>query len=83
MRVVIHDWADPKARIIMKNLRVAASLSSKLVIFDSLAQHTCRDGPSPVPEPLMPNLGIAGAGFFTALDIEVFVHVNSSRVIVY
>ena len=77
LRVVLHDWSDIKALEIMKRLREAAGPSSKLLVFDSLAVHTCDDpqstanlGPKP-PKQLLTNLGIAGQGFFTALDLQV------------
>ncbi|RDB21483.1 4-O-methyltransferase 1 [Hypsizygus marmoreus] len=77
LRVVIHDWPDHDAKKILQHLRDAAAPSSKLVIFDSLAVHTCEDpsaNPATVqkaPYPLLANLGIAGAGFNTSLDIQM------------
>ncbi len=79
MRVVIHDWPDAKAKLILQNVRSAASTSSKLVLFDTLALHTCGPTPLPAPEPLLPNLGIAASGFFTALDVEVGMHYVSGQ----
>ncbi|KAG6848863.1 hypothetical protein H0H93_013351 [Arthromyces matolae] len=38
LRVVIHDWSDDYAKKILKQLRDAASDSSKLVLFDTVAQ---------------------------------------------
>ena len=73
MRVVIHDWPDAKAKIILKQTRDAAAPSSKLVLLDSLQNYTCAEPGKPklAPEPLLANLGVAGAGFFTALDIQM------------
>ena len=76
LRVVIHDWSDAESKKILSNLRTAAGTASKLVIFDSLAVPTCEDPSSSVqgpkaPAPLLANLGIAGQGFLTALDIQV------------
>ncbi len=77
LRVVIHDWSDEDASKILSNLRSAAGPSSKLVVFDSLARSTCEDpeleglGLPKAPYPLLANLGVAGEGFFTALDLNV------------
>ncbi|KAJ7581450.1 S-adenosyl-L-methionine-dependent methyltransferase [Mycena floridula] len=72
VRYIIHDWPDKEAKQIMCQLRAAAGPTSKLVVFDTLAQHTCpvTGGPQ-VSYPLLANLGIAGAGFDTALDMGV------------
>lgn len=78
LRVVIHDWPDPNAKQILKHLRDAANESSKLVIFDTLAVHVCEETSTEysapkaaAPYPLLGNLGIAGAGFDTGLDIQM------------
>lgn len=72
MRVVIHDWPDVTAKEIMANTRKAAGAESKLVLFDLVMPYACEaPGTPPVPFPLLSNLGVAGAGFVTALDIEV------------
>lgn len=77
LRVVIHDWSDEDAAQILRHLRNAAGPLSKLVIFDSLARHTCEDpnleglGLPKAPYPLLANLGVAGEGFPTALDMNV------------
>ncbi|KAF5387187.1 hypothetical protein D9615_001587 [Tricholomella constricta] len=78
LRVVIHDWPDRDAKTILQHLRDAADTYSKLIIFDTLAFHVCEDPATesaapkaPVPRPLLANLGIAGAGFETGLDIQM------------
>jgi hypothetical protein len=72
MRVVIHDWPDVTAKEIMANTRKAAGADSKLVLFDLVMPYACETpGAPPAPFPLLPNLGVAGAGFVTGLDIEV------------
>jgi len=77
LRSVIHDWPDQDAKIILKHLRDAADPSSKLIIFDLLAVHTCEASSvtsasgNKVPYPLLPCLGVAGAGFISGLDIKV------------
>ncbi|KAG5645605.1 hypothetical protein DXG03_005743 [Asterophora parasitica] len=78
LRVIIHDWPDHDAKTILRHLRDAADDSSKLVLFDTLAFHVC-DNPdaesaapkAPVPTPLLANLGVAGAGFDTGMDIQM------------
>ncbi|KAJ6568457.1 O-methyltransferase-domain-containing protein [Mycena sp. CBHHK59/15] len=67
MRVVIHDWPDAAARAIMANTRAAAGAHSKLVLFDM------------APFPLLANMGEAGAGFVTAVDIEMMTVFNGKE----
>ncbi|KAF7368965.1 4-O-methyltransferase 1 [Mycena venus] len=80
MRVVIHDWPDVTAKEIMLNTRKAASKDSKLVLFDLVMPYACETpGTPPVPSPLLPNLGVAGAGFVTSLDIEMMTVFNGKE----
>ncbi|KAJ7489535.1 S-adenosyl-L-methionine-dependent methyltransferase [Mycena latifolia] len=80
MRVVIHDWPDVTAKEIMANTRKAAGAGSKLVLFDLVMPYACEaPGAPPVPFPLLPNLGVAGAGFVTALDIEMMTVFNGKE----
>lgn len=73
----MHDWPDEAAKVILKHLRDAADPSSKLIVFDSLAVHTCESSSitsasgNKVPYPLLPCLGIAGSGFSTCMDFQV------------
>ncbi|KAF9025652.1 S-adenosyl-L-methionine-dependent methyltransferase [Hymenopellis radicata] len=71
LRMILHDWSDAKCKDILTNLRVAASPSSKVVVFELLATYTCADASNPVeaPYPLLGNLGVAGGGFLTGMDI--------------
>ncbi|KAI0063823.1 S-adenosyl-L-methionine-dependent methyltransferase [Artomyces pyxidatus] len=73
MRSVMHDWPDSTCITILKNLRAAASSSSKLVVFDTIMPYACPDpsGP-PSPYPLLGNLGLAVGGFVTMLDLQMF-----------
>jgi hypothetical protein len=41
LRFTIHNWPDPEAQMILSNLRDAANTSSKLVLFDYQAVHSC------------------------------------------
>ncbi|KAJ7598769.1 S-adenosyl-L-methionine-dependent methyltransferase [Mycena floridula] len=70
LRYIIHNWPDKEAKQIMSQLRAAAGPTSKLVVLDTIAQHTCTVSGGPqVPFPLLANLGTAGAGFSTAMDM--------------
>ncbi|KAJ3755044.1 S-adenosyl-L-methionine-dependent methyltransferase [Lentinula raphanica] len=82
--------AYPKLRYdaikILINLRSAAGVDSKLVLFEMLAKHVAEedtiivnsDG-SGAPYPLLPNYGIAGAGFFTTLDLALLTMYNGKE----
>jgi hypothetical protein len=70
MRGISHDWPDASMKIVLKQLRAAAQPTSKLIIADNIAPYACpssgqfADIPGsdlpPVPEPLLPNLGVGG-----------------------
>ncbi|KAJ6475817.1 S-adenosyl-L-methionine-dependent methyltransferase [Mycena vitilis] len=80
MRVVIHDWPDVTAKEIMANTRKAAGADSKLVLFDCVMPYACdTPGAPPVPAPLLSNLGVAGAGFVTSLDLEMMTVFNGKE----
>ncbi|KAJ7026144.1 S-adenosyl-L-methionine-dependent methyltransferase [Mycena alexandri] len=80
MRVVIHDWPDAPAKEIMANTRKAAGPNSKLVLFDLVMPYACATpGSPPTPFPLLSNLGVAGAGFVTGLDIEMMTVFNGKE----
>ncbi|KIK59999.1 hypothetical protein GYMLUDRAFT_44008 [Collybiopsis luxurians FD-317 M1] len=83
LRVIIHDWADQKAREILKSIRLAAGDQSKLVLFEMLAKHVTEAAASSLsaepPYPLLPNLGVAGAGFFTMLDMALLTMYNGKE----
>lgn len=74
MRAIIHDWPEDESRQILGHLNAAAKPTSKLVLFEMMALHACSDelvGGNDVPYPLLANLGIAGAGFVTMIDMHV------------
>ncbi|KAG6910302.1 hypothetical protein DXG01_011699 [Tephrocybe rancida] len=84
LRVVVHDWPDHDAKRILSNLRDAAGPSSKLILFDTLALYSCEDPSSTVsvrkvPSPLLANLGVAGAGFATGLDLQMLTLFNGKE----
>ncbi|KAI0761043.1 S-adenosyl-L-methionine-dependent methyltransferase [Trametes elegans] len=63
VRIVLHDWPDAEAQLILSRLRSAAGPNTKLLIGDILLPYACKtEGvTSLVPDgsPLLPNLGMA------------------------
>ncbi|KAJ7231279.1 hypothetical protein B0H12DRAFT_1239999 [Mycena haematopus] len=49
----------------------AASKESKIVLFDLVMPYACDARRAPCALPILPNLGVAGTGFITSLDIGV------------
>ncbi|KAL4254301.1 O-methyltransferase COMT-type [Pleurotus pulmonarius] len=79
MRAIIHDWPEDECRQILRHLNAAAKPTSKLVLFEMMALHACSDelvGGNDVPYPLLANLGIAGAGFVTMIDMHMISLLN-------
>ncbi|KAF9498874.1 S-adenosyl-L-methionine-dependent methyltransferase [Pleurotus eryngii] len=79
MRAIIHDWPEAECRKILGHLNAAAKSTSKLVLFEMMALHACPDelvGSNIVPYPLLANLGIAGAGFVTMIDMHMISLLN-------
>ncbi|KAJ3769844.1 S-adenosyl-L-methionine-dependent methyltransferase [Lentinula raphanica] len=86
LRLIVHDWPDQDAIKILINLRSAAGVDSKLVLFEMLAKHVAEEDTTIVnsdgsgaPYPLLPNYGIAGAGFFTTLDLALLTMYNGKE----
>ena len=81
MRLVIHDWSDADSLKILKNIRAAASPSSRLILFELCIQHVCpdteylrySDDTEPVPYPLLANIAKGNGTFDTNTDIRVRV----------
>jgi hypothetical protein len=74
LRDVLHNWTDEEAIRILSLTRAAATSSSRLVIFDPIVTPTCHDPTRSSEEhhpPLLGNMGIAGSGFTTILDVLV------------
>ncbi|KAJ7289717.1 hypothetical protein C8J57DRAFT_945931, partial [Mycena rebaudengoi] len=58
MRMIIHDWPDAAVKQIMVNMREAAGIHSKLVLFDRGMPYVSQIPGAPTPPfPLLPNLG--------------------------
>ncbi|EMD33481.1 hypothetical protein CERSUDRAFT_87325 [Gelatoporia subvermispora B] len=84
LKQIMHDWSDRFATNILRQLRDAATPSTKLVLIDNILPYACRaDGLAvpgarapDVPEPLLPNLG--GAGILPyCFDLSMYVHFNA------
>ena len=77
---ILHNWSDPYAKKILRNLHAAASEKTRLVVIESILAHACHDPPfgdsieggqvSEAPKPLLPNYG-AAAGVVYTEDILV------------
>ena len=66
MRYIVHDWSDKYAIQILRHLRDAATMDTKLVVIDAIVSHTCKsvtDSVNPKisapPVPLLQNWGEA------------------------
>ena len=81
MRFVLHDWPDAESLKILKNIRAAASPSSRLILFEHCIQHACpdteylrySDDTEPVPYPLFANVGKGHGTYNTSNDMHVCV----------
>ena len=81
LRSILHDWSDAYATRILKHLRSAAGLETKLVVIDHVLPYSCPSDfgteesvkglntPLP-PAPLLANMGGAGSLQYS-LDILV------------
>ncbi|KAJ7724579.1 O-methyltransferase [Mycena maculata] len=82
LRWIMHDWTDPSATEILRNLREAATPETRLVTVDIILPYTCHDAcvterisgalRSPAPAPLLPNMG-AASNMKYWLDFQMFV----------
>ena len=66
LRMILHDWPDKYAIMLLKRLREAASENTKLVVIDTVLNYACEsDGSSAnpfvstPPTPLLANMGAA------------------------
>lgn len=70
LRLILHDWADEKAEIILKALRKSAGPNTQLIFLEQIVPYACADtgisdtipgaAQAVPPPPLMPNMGIMG-----------------------
>lgn len=81
MRFIMHDWPNEQAKKILKHLGDAAQPSTKLMLLDIIVPYSTLgdadvldapiDAPtSPIPYPLLANLGIASM-HMVAMDMHV------------
>ncbi|KAA1466023.1 O-methyltransferase [Dentipellis sp. KUC8613] len=71
LRQILHDWSDLYAHKILKHLRDAAGLNTRLLIAESVLSYACEQSSDEVaikgaklpalPAPLLPNVGGANA----------------------
>ena len=66
LRFIVHDWSDKYAIKILRHLREAATMDTKLVVIDVIVSHTCKSDTGSVnpkisapPAPLLQNWGEA------------------------
>ncbi|KAF8510757.1 S-adenosyl-L-methionine-dependent methyltransferase [Gautieria morchelliformis] len=85
MRFIVHDWADAENIKILKNIRAAASPTSKLILFENCVQYACVDpahsseSRKAPPYPLLPNLGMGGGAYLTMLDMHMMTVLNGQE----
>jgi len=81
---ILHDWSDPYAIKILRNLRDVAGEKTRLVVMESIVAHACHipasdntipGGEAPeAPEPLLPNYGpVVGAVYNQDMIVSVLV----------
>ncbi|KAE9393796.1 S-adenosyl-L-methionine-dependent methyltransferase [Gymnopus androsaceus JB14] len=87
LRFIMHDWADPYAKKILKSLRASATPETKLIIVDCIVSYSCNaaiteDIPGavlpPVPAPLLPSFGKANSLAYQ-IDLQMWVSCNGPR----
>ncbi|KAF8501363.1 S-adenosyl-L-methionine-dependent methyltransferase [Gautieria morchelliformis] len=77
MRFIVHDWPDAESIKILKNIRAAASPTSKLILFENCVEYACLDpahsseSRKAPPYPLLPNLGMGGGAYLTMVDLHM------------
>ncbi|KLO05417.1 S-adenosyl-L-methionine-dependent methyltransferase [Schizopora paradoxa] len=93
LRMIMHNWADEHAKIILKHIRGAAKDTTKLVIVDGLLETACRTGGGSSPttnklqgdkkgvkpsHPLLSNWGAAN-GMAYKFDIQMLCNHNAGE----
>jgi hypothetical protein len=79
LRWILHNWSDKEAIQILRSIRTAASPKSKLLVFEKAMLHTChtsKQTSETSSNHLLANLGVAGAGDSTRLDMKVDISHN-------
>lgn len=75
MRFILHDWNTSKSIEILKNIRAAASPSSKLVVWDLLVPNACRTIDHTRGTPLLP----LGIDWVTSIDMQMMNLLNAQE----
>ena len=83
----MHDYPDQDCLQILRNLRVAAKPSTKLVIVDNIMAYACEEpAANEIPgaaitlpsAPLLPNLGEANSAAYL-MDVQVHRFISETR----
>lgn len=89
LRIVLHDWADPEVKSILKHLRAAATPSTKLVLAEKIVPYACSsnnqftdipgaDQGSDIPAVLNGNPGCA-EGLVYTIDMQMLALLNAQE----
>lgn len=80
LRFISHDWPTGMMKKVLTQLRASAQPATKLLLMDSIIPYAAPSsdefpdipgsGNLPVPEPLLPNLGIASSTLYF-VDLQV------------
>ncbi|KAJ8508980.1 hypothetical protein ONZ45_g8812 [Pleurotus djamor] len=78
LRSIVHDWSDEDSTKILKQIRVGAKATSKMILFEMAVIPACPSqntesknaATSEAPWPLLQNLGLGG-GHMTASDLQM------------
>lgn len=78
--MISHDWPDEPTKKVLKHLRSAAKPTTNLILADQIVPYSAPTQGSvhgipgsavdPVPEPLLPNLGVANMRVYL-MDMQV------------
>ncbi|KAJ8508977.1 hypothetical protein ONZ45_g8811 [Pleurotus djamor] len=90
LRSVIHDWSDEESIKILRNIRIGAKATSKLILFEMAVVPACpsQDSSSTektnilgaeAPYPLLGNLGLGGGGHVTISDLQMFTLIGGKE----
>jgi hypothetical protein len=87
LKEVLHDWSDKYSLKILKQLRDAATPSTKLVILEMIMRHACHDDAEDIatgvtssmslkaPNPLLPNWGaVNDIIYILDMVVRIFSH---------
>ncbi|KAI9574085.1 O-methyltransferase-domain-containing protein [Boletus coccyginus] len=87
LRSIIHNWPDQQARLILRNLRQALGLHSRILIHDYVLRGLSRRqaeeeatslGTALAPEPLLPNFGVGNIRMYQQ-DLSMLILHNAKE----